>query len=73
MTHLKVGWNKDRSASVVLSKIKEFTIPELSGSPNYTGTCHVHGWYNKENFFNFGTFNSPMEARKFLQEIHDSM
>jgi len=62
----KVTWNKDHTASVVLDKIKEFTIDE-----NLMGEFRVHGWYNKENFFSFGTFPTITEAQHFLQNIHN--
>ncbi len=61
-----VAWNKNRDASVVLSKIKEFTISESLNSSHFV----VRGWYNKDNFFNFGEFESKEEARKFLEKIH---
>jgi len=62
-----IAWNRKRDASVVLSKIKEFTI-SVNPENNYYS---VKGWYNKDNFFLFGDdFVSKTEARKFLEAIH---
>ena len=69
MQPMKVAWNKKHTASVVLSKIKEFTIAQTDEK-----TWRVCGWYNRENSFLFGDdFLSHREAERFLQDIHDSM
>jgi hypothetical protein len=68
----KVAWNKEKTSSVVLSKIKSFTIRDIS----YLGQSslpifQVRGWFNETNFFIFGDFTSEEEAQKFLDEnIH---
>ena len=65
---IKVGWNEDNTKSVVLSKIKEFSI-----DPKYIGERDlflVQGWYNKENSFIFGTFDSESKAMDYLEGIH---
>jgi len=52
----------------VLSKIKEFSI-----DPKYTEDKElflVQGWYNKENSFIFGSFNSESKAMDYLEGIH---
>ena len=67
-----VVWNKNKTASVVLSKLKEFTITELLGSYSETRGYTVRGWYNKDNFFNFGEFPSLEEAKEFLEGVHNS-
>ncbi|MFA5396346.1 MAG: hypothetical protein WC346_10100 [Methanogenium sp.] len=62
-----IAWNRKRDASVVLSKIKEFTISVNSENNYYS----VKGWYNKDNYFLFGDdFVSKTEARKFLEAVH---
>lgn len=66
----RVAWNKDKSASVVLAKLKEFTITNVEYKGHQNATWSVRGWYNKENFFEFGTFSSEEEARSFLTDIH---
>ncbi len=60
----KVAWNKERTASVVLSKLKEFTL--LQGPYQWI----LKGWFNKENSFSFGSFDTKAEAEKFLENIH---
>lgn len=63
----KAFWNKDKTASVVLGKVKEFSI----SFNTYDANISVRGWYNKENFFSFGdTFKTISEAQKFVELIH---
>jgi hypothetical protein len=66
MGKIKVAWNKDKTKSVVLQKLKEFSINEIT-----EGWFRVSGWYNKENAFVFGDFPSHKEAETYLQAIHD--
>lgn len=63
----KVAWNKGRTASVVLSKLKEFTIVKVSEIP--TGYA-VRGWYNETNYFSFGVWECEEYAREFLDDLH---
>lgn len=63
-----VAWNKDRTKSVVLSKLKEFTINENFSTPEKSWT--VRGWFNQENYFYFGDFPTKQEAEDFLENIH---
>jgi hypothetical protein len=68
---LKVAWNRDKSASVVLSKMKEYTI---NISTYNSGKFSVYGWYNAENSFLFGDdFNTREEAQAFLNDIFDKL
>jgi hypothetical protein len=61
------AWNKEKTGSVVLSKLKEFTITQNNGNNDFS----VRGWYNKENAYIFGSdFKTKEEARAFLEEIH---
>ena len=64
----KVYFNKARTSSVVLDKIKEYTITE---SIMYSGKYDLRGWYNKTNNFFFGEFDSEEEARGYLNKIHN--
>jgi hypothetical protein len=67
---LKVAWNRKKLNSVVLSKVKEFSITENTHDHMYS----VRGWYNKENAFLFGDdFVTIPEAQKFLDDIHHKM
>ena len=63
----KVYWNKKRTSSVVLDKIKEYTIIQ---SP-ITDKFELRGWYNQSNSFIFGEFETEKEAQAFLTCIHN--
>ncbi len=70
------AWNKDKTASVILSKIKEISILERTspaGENRLKISFSVRGWFNKENFFSFGDFDSLQEAQDFVQKIHDQL
>ena len=70
MSSIKVAWNRKQKASVVLGKLKEFTISENLTNEKYS----ARGWYNKENSFLFGDdFETEPEARKFLNDIFAKM
>ena len=64
MGKIKVVWNKDCTRSVVLQKMKEFSIEEFNNK------FLVKGWYNKDNCFLFGDFGTREEAEIYLGEIH---
>jgi hypothetical protein len=65
----KVAWNKEKTSSVVLSKIKSFTIKDISYlSQSSLPIFQVKGWFNDTNSFVFGDFTSEEEAQKFLDE-----
>ena len=66
MGKIRVAWNKNHTKSVVLQKLNEFSINE-----NHDNTFRVSGWYNRENAFIFGDFNTREEAQTYLQEIHN--
>jgi hypothetical protein len=64
---LKVAWNRNETASVVIAKVKEFTITPNIHDQKYS----VRGWYNKENYFSFGDdFETLPIAQSFLTRIH---
>jgi len=65
----KMLWNIYKTASVKASKIREIT---LSTVPDHRGKfwwC-VKGWFNKDEYFSFGDFDSEEEARGFIEELH---
>jgi hypothetical protein len=67
MRKLRMAWNKDKTACVVLSKIKECRIHEIAEN-----CWSVQGWFNQYNYFNFGSdFQSKEECQKFLNNIND--
>ena len=63
----KAFWNVTKTKSVVLAKLKEFSIDEAAGG--FPGWI-VRGWYNKENCFIFGNFTTRKEAEDYLEEVH---
>jgi hypothetical protein len=66
---LKAAWNRRKTASVFLSKIKEIAIY----ANTYNDKFHVNGWYNKENSFSFGDdFVSLEEAQKFVDDLRNT-
>lgn len=69
MRKIRAAWNTDKTRSVALSKLKEFSIDDVPGANTYV----VRGWYNKENYFSFGTFSTRKEAVVFLEEIHRNL
>jgi hypothetical protein len=71
MVQQKVAWNKERTSSVVLSKLKEFTIGKSTHQSLSEPYWTVKGWYNSENAFTFGEFKTEEEAQKFLEQIHN--
>jgi len=74
MARQGVAWNKSRTKSVVLSKLKEFTItaklPQFENSETIANNFDVRGWFNQENSFLFGEFYTRGEAEEFLESIH---
>lgn len=65
----KCAWNKDKTKSVVLAKLKEFTITYRQESDSIVWL--VKGFFNLENSFLFGEFSSEKEAQDFLESIHN--
>jgi hypothetical protein len=63
----KSAWNVNRTKSVVLVKLKEFSINEDNSQ------WVVRGWYNRENCFIFGSFITHKEAENFLETIHNML
>ena len=64
---IRIAWNTEKTRSVVLSKMKEFSIEVDPFGKGYT----VKGWYNKDNFFTFGTFALKELAEAYLEDIHN--
>ena len=77
MARQGVAWNKEKTKSVVLSKLKEFTISDRivgltkpEGALSAVYDYEVRGWFNQENSFMFGSFTTNEEAVAFLESIH---
>lgn len=70
----KYAWNKEKSESVVLSKLKSFTIKDEAWRAQAPmSSWVVRGWYNETNSFVFGAWDTEEEAREFLNEILNSL
>ena len=63
-------WDKTRTSSVRATKIRSFTIyPErvtLSEPIRYK----LLGWYNSNDNFYFGSWDTEEEARQYLENLH---
>ena len=67
---IKTAWNKERTAMVVLNKIKEYTITDsMTDKLRFT----VRGWFNKDNCFVFGDFLTLPMAQYFLDDLNRRM
>lgn len=64
--HEVMLWNKDLTASVRASKLRDFTIASLHGL--FGDVITLTGWYNKNESFSFGEFKTKDEAREYLRE-----
>ncbi len=70
MAPMRIAWNRKKMASVMLIKIKEFTITQNTRDKKYS----IKGWFNKENCFLFGDDFETIEiAQEFLEDIHKKM
>jgi hypothetical protein len=66
-------WNKGYNASVRASKIREITIFETPYSSTEQPQWFVEGWFNKNEAFKFGYFDSLAEAQAFVEKLHKEM
>ena len=67
----KMLWNKDKDRSVKTSKVRNFSIARTPMMSSELEMSSVYGWYNANEYFYFGEFNSIEAAREFLQGLHD--
>ena len=71
----KMLWNKERDASVKASKVREITISPEMRSAFDSGKTHVEvrGWFNKNEDFIFGWFDTKEEATLFVEALHSQI
>ena len=70
MTKEIMLWNNDRTAVCKAGKIREIVVYHgRHESSNDRLHSEVKGWYNKEEYFDFGWFNTEDEANKFMEEL----
>jgi len=62
-------WNKNKTASVRASMIREIHIYRKIGAST-DEYFEVTGWFNKEEDFCFGFFETEDEARMFVRGLH---
>lgn len=65
-------WNVDRTESVRASKIRNFGIYQEQVSSVRKG-WKLHGWYNANEYFYFGFFETEDEARIYLRGLHEQI
>lgn len=68
-------WNKDKTESVRASKIRSFSVyPQtdiISSIPFKTRTTYIlRGWYNANEYFYFGWWDTKEEAQAYLEGLH---
>ena len=65
---MQIVWNKNRTAAVQLKKIREintFVIP-AGDMGNANKVYNLRGWFNRNEFFDFGMFESKREVDAFV-------
>jgi len=60
-------WNKDKTESVKASKIRSFGVYGVF--PPDRG-YKVLGWFNSNESFHFGCWDTVVEAHKYLRSLH---
>ena len=64
----KMLWSLDKLSSVRSSKLRSFRIMEWN---TFEGNSfRLIGMFNSKESFEFGVFNTPEDAKTFLEEIH---
>ena len=68
----KMIWNLERTASVKVSKVRQFTINKgtwpTKDIPEY---WELKAWYNANESFYIGQFTVQSDAEYHLSKIHD--
>lgn len=68
----KMLWNKDKTASVKASKIREIRVTPTRMLTDPDKLVYVvAGWYNKDEAFHFGDFGSKSAANRYVNKLHD--
>ena len=71
MPREKMLWSLDGLSSVRSSKLRSFVIMEWN---TFEGNHYrLAGMFNKGESFEFGIFNTPDEAKEFLEIIHSKI
>ena len=59
-------WNQERTESVCASKIRSFGIYGEWDAKGYK----LLGWFNANESFHFGKWETPQQAQMFLMSLH---
>ena len=63
-------WNQDKTESVRASKIRSFGIyPEHTIPPGWD-KFKLLGWFNANEYFYFGNWETKQQAQMFLTDLH---
>jgi len=65
-------WDSEKRHSVRADKIREISLYPPAGGYNRQ-RWPVYGWYNNEDRFFFGGFDTEDEARAFIESLHKQM
>lgn len=63
-------WNQGKTESVRASKIRSFGVYKEASSPFDRERFKLLGWYNANESFYFGCWETEEEARAYLEELH---
>lgn len=68
----KMLWDKEYKACVKASKLREIRIYPNRVSPIDRNKIHteVMGWFNSNEYFDFGSFDTEQEAETFVIQIN---
>jgi len=66
----KMLWNRNRTASVRASKIREITVTETRMLNQDKGVYVVRGWYNHNECFTFGEWTTRSGANRWVNTLH---
>lgn len=63
-------WNQSKTESVRASKIRSFGIYPEHTIPPKNDRYKLLGWYNANEYFYFGFWDTEEEARAYLEGLH---
>lgn len=71
MTKLDIMlWNRDKTESVRATKIRSFGVYPEHTIHNHPNAHKLLGWYNANEYFYFGWWDTKEEAQAYLEGLH---